>query len=267
MPRFDPVLGLMASELRWVPTPSHIIRRAAILDALAGCPPGKTLEMGCGSGAFLFDLKRLGFRGRGVETSGAALAVARQIWRDPEDSFSVGELSGDADRNAYDYLMAFEVLEHIRDDASVLSSWVGYLKKGGTLVFSVPAHRHQFGAADAWAGHERRYDLADIEALVAAANCEIESVRCYGFPLLNLLQPLSNFAGRRKMKAKRHASRSIDAADATAHSGVDRALESKVFWLYGNFLSKIMFRLACSLQRRFYNGRRGTGYLVVARKR
>jgi SAM-dependent methyltransferase len=267
MPRFDPILGLVAPELRWVPTPSHVIRRGAIFDALKRQRPGRTLEMGCGSGVFLCDLEKLGFTGRGVETSADALAMARQLWSQPEGAFTVSASLTNDDAGSYEYLMAFEVLEHLSDDRAMLRSWVRCLKPHGLLVFSVPAHRARFGSADEWAGHQRRYDFDDVVALAEAADCEVLATHCYGFPLLNLLQPLSNFAGRRKLHRKRREAQPTAAAEATAQSGIDRALESRVFWTYGNALSKQLFRLAWLVQRAFYGTRFGTGYIVVARKR
>ena len=55
-------------------------------------------------------------------------------------------------------MCAFEVLEHIDDDALALKQWREYLRPSGWLLLSVPAHQDQYGAADELVGHYRRYD-------------------------------------------------------------------------------------------------------------
>jgi 2-polyprenyl-3-methyl-5-hydroxy-6-metoxy-1,4-benzoquinol methylase len=59
---------------------------------------------------------------------------------------------------SFDYLFAFEVLEHIADDLSALREWTGFLKPGGRLLVSVPAHARKYGKADEIVGHVRRYE-------------------------------------------------------------------------------------------------------------
>jgi SAM-dependent methyltransferase len=261
----DPVLGFSAPELGWVPTPSAVMRRGVILDALKGHTPGRLIEFGCGSGALLHDLAALGFHGKGIDSSDYALRFAQRFWSAEGQRFRIEKAIDAADREAYDYLAAFEVLEHVPDDAQVLRSWLECLRGGGKLFISVPAHRRQWGAADEWAGHQRRYDREDVVRLVEGAGCRLIALRSYGFPLLNLLQPLSNYSGRKKLRAKSGAG-SADKQDATARSGVDRSAERRVFGLYSNPAAKLMFRIALAGQRRFANSGMGTGFLVVAEK-
>jgi SAM-dependent methyltransferase len=241
-----------------------VVRRAAILDTLGDFPPGNTLEMGCGSGALLHDLEKRGCHGKGVDRSEHALAIGRHLWGGDERAFKIApELTAD-DIGVYDYLMAFEVLEHIDDDIGTLREWSKCLKSGGTLIISVPAHRRLWGTSDEWAGHCRRYDHADVLRLVTSAGFTPTLIRSYGFPILNVLLPISNLASRRKLAAKSHEAATTIPSEATARSGADRRLESKLFWLYSNILSKFVFTIACRLQRAFYNTRLGTGFLVVA---
>src|SRR3546814_6549126 len=73
--------------------------------------------------------------------------------------------------------MAFEVLEHIEDDHAALRQWLGWLKPGGILLMSVPAHPSQWNAADVWAGHFRRYRKRELLGLVEENVLELEHVR------------------------------------------------------------------------------------------
>jgi hypothetical protein len=56
------------------------------------------------------------------------------------------------------------------------------LSPGGLLVATVPAGRARYGWLDRWAGHTRRYDLADLEALVRGAGFCVLRLHHWGFP-------------------------------------------------------------------------------------
>src|SRR6056297_1260018 len=149
-------MGISAPELAWVPSPTYILRRAAVLDWLRDYPPGKVLEIGCGPGALLRDLADRGFSGTGVEVSEKARAIARQFLADNPEMRVVANLP-EQNSGAYDYVLAFEVLEHIENDVAALNDWLAYLKPGGIAFLSVPAHRSRWNVTDLSAGHFRRY--------------------------------------------------------------------------------------------------------------
>jgi SAM-dependent methyltransferase len=264
MPQLDPILGIFAPEIPWLPSVAHIIRRAAIFDAIQDQPVGRVLEIGCGAGAFLYDLQARGFYGKGVDTSESALKVARYFHAGGEDRISLAQSLDDEDRARYDYVMAFEVLEHIEDDMQAVSQWKDCLKPSGKIIISVPAHRKMWGASDEWAGHIRRYDLADLHNCLNAAGLEIESSYCYGFPILNFLAPLGNLICKIKSAKRKRKMKEIDVSYATSISGTDRVFESRIFHIYANFLAKVIFRLLFVMQRKVYSLAWGTGYIVIA---
>jgi SAM-dependent methyltransferase len=260
--KYEPTLGIFDLSIPWVPTPAHIVRRSALLDILGAMQPGRVLEMGCGSGAFLHDLARQGYHGVGVDTSERAAATSSRFWPAESGAFVVRRSLDGIAPGTFDYVMAFEVLEHIERHDQALREWAGYLVQAGRLVISIPAHRAKFGESDRWAGHCRRYDQHDVIDLLEDCGFTVERLISYGFPLLNLLAPFSNFSAARKSRAReRKATHSP--TQATALSGVDRTFESKAFPLYGNALGRSIFRAACSIQRRFYATERGTGWIVV----
>ena len=71
----DAELGAVLTG-RWVPAPRYLLRRDRVLAALADVPPGRVLEVGCGAGALLRDLHRLGHHCTGLEHSAAARSMA-----------------------------------------------------------------------------------------------------------------------------------------------------------------------------------------------
>ena len=267
MPHFDPVLGIFAPEIPWIPTIAHIIRRAAIFDAIQDLPVGRVLEIGCGAGAFLYDLGAKGYYGKGVDTSEPALKVARYFHTDINSNICIERSLDDEDRGFYDYVMAFEVLEHIEDDILAVQQWKRCLNARGKLIISVPAHQRMWGASDEWAGHVRRYDLSDLHNCLNAAGLKIESSYCYGFPILNFLAPIRNLVSKMKSARRNRHIKEIDISYATSISGTDRIFESKIFYIYSNILAKIILRAMFIIQKKFYFSARGTGYIVIASER
>jgi SAM-dependent methyltransferase len=155
----------------------------------------------------------------------------------------------------FDLVCAFEVLEHIEDDAAALKEWSSRLRANGWLLLSVPAHQHRFGPGDEMAGHFRRYDPAAMTALLTRCGFTEIQVRQYGFPLGYLLEAGRNQIGRRRLAAGRGTS----VAERTAGSGrlfqPSSALQGAVTrW------GTAPFRL---MERAFPNT--GTGLVVLAR--
>jgi SAM-dependent methyltransferase len=106
------------------------------LCARAGVRPTSTLEVGCGDGALLCELRRRGFGGslHGVEIAEAAVEIAGE--RAEIDSVELydGQHLEDADW-AYDLGIVSHVLEHVPDPAALLAE-VG--RVCGAVVMEVP---------------------------------------------------------------------------------------------------------------------------------
>ncbi len=113
----------------------------------------------------------------------------------------------------FDVVCAFEVLEHLEDDAAALANWKRHIGPGGWLLLSVPAGRNRFGPADAKAGHFRRYDRTDLADLVARAGYVEVEILSYGFPLGYALEAVRNLYARRATR------REEGMEDRTAASG------------------------------------------------
>jgi SAM-dependent methyltransferase len=68
---------------------------------------------------------------------------------------------------AFDVVCAFEVLEHIPDDETVLHELSRVLRPGGALFFSVPVDPALWTGFDDACGHVRRYVASDLAARLA----------------------------------------------------------------------------------------------------
>ena len=172
------------------------------------------LEVGCGQGALGVRLAQR-YRYLGVEPDQASWAVASQRIR----AAGRGEVRNvavhDLGDSQFDLICAFEVLEHIEDDAAALKEWAGMLRADGWLLLSVPAHQGRYGPADELVGHFRRYDPDAMTALLASSGFTQIQLRQYGFPLGYLLEAGRNLVGRRRLAT----AAAMPVAERTAGSG------------------------------------------------
>lgn len=80
----------------------------------------------------------------------------------------------------FDLVCAFDILEHVADDESALAELARVAAPGATLLISVPLHPEAWTAFDDFVGHCRRYEPAQIEALLGRYGFHIERSAIYG---------------------------------------------------------------------------------------
>jgi len=179
-------------------------------------PAGVTdvLEIGCGQGSLGARLAQR-YRYLGLEPDRASWELAEQRIGLAGRGEVRNMTSGDLDTERFDLVCAFEVLEHMEDDAAVVKQWAALLRARGWLLLSTPALQRRYGPFDELVGHFRRYDPPAMAALLAGCGFEEIEIRQYGFPLGYLLEAGRNVIGRRRLAAA--AGRS--AAERTAGSG------------------------------------------------
>jgi SAM-dependent methyltransferase len=127
----------------------------------------------------------------------------------------LGDISVIADDDRFDFVCAFEVIEHVEDDLGFVTECVRRLRRGGLLMLTTPAGAARFGASDELVGHFRRYDPADLSGLLERAGLELVELRRYGAPLGNVLER----AWEALAIAKRKDAPSLSVAERTARSG------------------------------------------------
>lgn len=260
--RFDPLFGALVEGSGWFPSPAHVMRRAAILEMIRDCAPGRLLDIGCGAGRWLVDWHRLGHTGLAVEPDAASRALARDCAERFGARFEISGVFNEAEPESYDYMTAFEVLEHIEDPLAALREWSTRLKPGGVLVASVPAFRRLWGRSDEWAGHVQRFEPEQFRTLVEAAGYVVEDCRVYGFPVARITRMFGNIASWLKQRGRSAADN--ERVAATLASGRDRSAETKLGPLLSSPFAAAALRLGVALQRRFRSW--GIGVIIRARK-
>ena len=174
------------ARLRW-----SVVKRT--VDELR---PRTILEIGCGRGALG---ARLASRAAylALEPDETSFSIAR-----PRISAAGGEILNvtsddlEADRT-FDLVCAFEVLEHLEDDAAAVKSWRQSVEPGGHLLVSMPAWQERFNDWDTLAGHFRRYSPDSAQELLTGAGFSDVKITLYGWPLGFALEKVrGRIAGR-----------------------------------------------------------------------
>jgi SAM-dependent methyltransferase len=109
-----------------------------------------------------------------------------------------GDISALRPDDRFDLVCAFEVIEHIEDDAAALAEWRDRLRPGGWVLLSTPAQPQRFDAGDRLAGHFRRYERQGLAGLLHSTGFENALVWSYGFPLGYALESVRNVLARRQ---------------------------------------------------------------------
>ena len=256
-PQFGPAMP----SLNWIPAPRYVLRRDRVLRLLEGSQPCRVLDIGCGPGALISELAAQGYDAHGVDRS----AKARELGRHLQDQSPTMQLHAELDeqwKGTFDLIMSFEVIEHLEDDVGAMREWRQYLRPGGRMILSTPAHPSRWNAADEWAGHVRRYTRRELVEAIEGAGFEVSCTECYGFPLANILEVLAAPGYRKRLNDKKAAYG--NAAALTDDSGSDRSAHARYWPIYSGFFPALAMKGFRELQRPFLKSDMGTGYIVTA---
>ena len=156
------------------------------------------LEVGCGTGFVLSGIREAfpGLALAGSEVRNAGLAFARARLPDVELFQTDGRRLPFADQ--FDVIGAFDMLEHIDDDESVLKQFFRATRPGGGIVVTVPQHRRLWSVVDEQSFHCRRYERSELAAKVERAGFRVvrtTSFVCALLPIVWLSRVIQNRRG------------------------------------------------------------------------
>lgn len=144
------------------------------------------LEIGCGTGFVLSGIEKafpnLDLYGSEIFTSGLDLAAQRL----PRSKLFQMDAQAIPFDDEFDVIGAFDVLEHIKEDTSVLVQMYQATRSGGGIILTVPQHPWLWSQADNYGHHMRRYRTQDLKNKLRQAGFRV--VRTTSF--VSLLLPL-----------------------------------------------------------------------------
>ncbi len=107
---------------------------AAVSDNLPPSgPPLNILDVGCGYGYLTNSLKQLGHRVKGIDISGRAITVAKELYGNYFEQKEITEVSG-----FYDMIIGIELIEHLPDPKGFVGKCAELLRPGGKLILTTP---------------------------------------------------------------------------------------------------------------------------------
>lgn len=224
-------------------------RNRIIQDMFADHMPsdGEMLEIGCGNGFVLRGL-RTAFPNAilmGSEIFLNGLRNASALF--PEVPLMQMDARDIPYSEHFDAIGAFDVLEHIEADGTVLAQTFKALKPGGHLIVTVPQHMFLWSPLDEYAHHFRRYARGEIERKMLESGFEVRRSTSF----VTLLLP-AMVVSRLIKKIT-----SMNNLNSNAELRINPVLNTLFFWVM--MAESFLIRLGINLP---FGGSR----LVVARK-
>jgi SAM-dependent methyltransferase len=129
----------------------HASRIRTIERLLGG--PGSVLDIGCGPGVLINQMRSRGWRVRGTERSPSAARQARDVFHLDVSAVDVDTLV--AEGATYDAVVLWHVAEHLRAPEETVRGIAQLLRPGGVLLIAVP----NFGSPEARIGRAGWFHL------------------------------------------------------------------------------------------------------------
>lgn len=146
--------------------------RDAVSNSLGDKREARILDLGCTADLQFPD--RPNFRVLGAHSSLPSVAF-RQIEGSQNLLCTSMEELG-VTSNAFDMIVAGDVLQSVPDDVVALREMRRVLKDGGSLCLTVPAYSFLWGEEDETLGHQRRYTASELRRKLNNCGFEISRV-------------------------------------------------------------------------------------------
>ncbi|MGI9285185.1 MAG: methyltransferase domain-containing protein [Pseudomonadales bacterium] len=175
----------------WTMARSHIVADVIAKQTLAGSP---VIEVGCGRGVAVENLRALGIEASGVELAAVdpLLAVAQYV-KTSLDAVSIPE----QDREQYRTLLLLDVIEHMPEPVGFVQTLLEAFPNVSLLIVTVPAGQELWSNYDEFYGHYRRYSLPMLKQLADNLNWEMVK-ESYFFHALYLPARLLAILGKKR---------------------------------------------------------------------
>lgn len=137
-------------------------------------PPGRILAVGAGPGA----------EARWLSRWGTVIPLDRHLGSLTRGGICADSVSLPLRDACVGWVCAFDVLEHLDDDAAALAELRRVCRPGGRILLTVPAVPWLWGEHDRVNRHRRRYRARDLRTLAVRAGCRLLRLTHFHAPLL-----------------------------------------------------------------------------------
>jgi 2-polyprenyl-3-methyl-5-hydroxy-6-metoxy-1,4-benzoquinol methylase len=142
-------------------------KAAALRRMVGGLRPQRLLDVGAGSGFF----------SRHLLANGAQSALCVDVGYERTWDEMVGGkpvlYRRDCEATDCDLVLMMDVLEHVDNDAGLVSHYATKVPSGAHFLVTVPAFRFLWSGHDVFLEHKRRYTLAEIEQTMRTAGLDV----------------------------------------------------------------------------------------------
>jgi SAM-dependent methyltransferase len=159
----------------------------------------------------------------------------------------------------YDAIISCEVMEHIEDDRAFLEKLNRMLKPSGYIYLSVPAKMKFWDISDELFGHYRRYEKAQLHALLESTGFSSVEILSYGFPLNYLLQFLRRFYSKLFLQSRYSESK----VSQSKKSGINQM--GKFSWIVNILVNDVTMFPLNVISSVFASRDWSDGYVVIAK--
>jgi len=146
------------------------------------------LDIGCGVGSISFYAANKCFSVFGIDISQKAINISKETVKklnlESKAKFQKADIQKiKLEKNKYNYILCFEVLEHLIKDQEVIDNIYAGLKKEGILMVSTPSKNaplFKWGFAkefDQKVGHLQRYSLKELSEKLGKSGFKILEIK------------------------------------------------------------------------------------------
>ena len=169
-------------------SPAPRIRREKLIRWLSRISPSSLLDVGCGNGEFLVEIRRTipAIELTGADISPAVIETNRA--RFPDMQFYELDLNREALPVRFNVVVCMEVLEHCSDYRAVMQRLAAMTEK--YLIITVPCG--PLFEIDRRVGHVRHFKSEEIEEALINWGLKVIKIQEWGFPFFNLYKHVIN---------------------------------------------------------------------------
>ena len=149
------------------------------LDLIKPYLKGSFLEVGAGSGGLTSLYKKFLKKITLIEPDKKLFKILKLKFKKDEKKIFIKNCLLKNIKEKFDVIIYFDVLEHIKDDLKEVNVAKRRLKKGGYLIFNVPAFQEFYSDFDKSVGHFKRYNKKDFKKISKHTSLKIQKLSYY----------------------------------------------------------------------------------------